>query len=113
MPTTQTPETEEHALPAPAKTQKLLPASTDPVKSNRGGTWRKIVLILVLLAAGVFAYFRIRDNKKEQADTQQKAVQQANRPVPVTVSPVQSRTMPIYLTALGTVTREGRMKFRP
>ena len=114
MPTTQnpetrnpeirTPETQEHALPAPAKTQRLLPASTEPVKSNRGGTWRKIVLALVLIAVGLFAYFRIRDNKKEQADTAQKAVQQANRPVPVTVTPVASKTMPIYLTALGTVT---------
>ena len=104
MPTTQTPETEEHTLPAPGKAQKLLPASTGPVKSKGGLSWRAIVLTLVLLAAGVFAYFRIRDNKKEAADTQQKAVQQANRPVPVTVSPVQSRTMPIYLTALGTVT---------
>ena len=100
----RTAETQEHALPAPAKAQKLLPASTEPVKSNRGGTWRKIVLALVLVALGLFAYFRIRNNKKEQSETAQKAVQQANRPVPVTVTPVASRTMPIYLTALGTVT---------
>ena len=103
MPTTETNETQEHALPA-AKPQKLLPASTEPVKSNRGGLVRKLILILVLLAAAVFAYFRIRDNKKEAASTQQKAIQQANQPIPVTVSPVASRTMPIYLTALGTVT---------
>lgn len=103
MPTTETNETQEHALPA-AKTQKLLPASTGPVKSGRGGLWRRVVLILVLLAAAVFAWFRIRDNKKEQAETTQKAVQQANQPIPVTVAPVASRTMPIYLTALGTVT---------
>ena len=106
MPTTQTPETEEHALPA-AKEQKLLPASagsTTAAAKRSGGPWRMIVLILVLLAAGVFTYFRIRGNKKEQADTAQKAVQAANKPVPVTVSAVASRTMPIYLTALGTVT---------
>ena len=103
MPTTETNEAQEHALPA-AKPQKLLPASTEPVKSDRGGLWRRIVLILVLIAAGVFAWFRIRDNKKQAADTQQKAVQQANQPIPVTVAPVASRTMPIYLTALGTVT---------
>ncbi len=104
MSTTQN-ETEEHALPAPPKTQKLLPASTGvPEKHSGVGIWRTIVLILVLAAAGIFAFFRIRDNKKEQAETQQKAVQQANRPIPVTVTAVQSKTMPIYLTALGTVT---------
>ena len=100
MPVNEQSELESHALPAPHE-QKLLPAPQKPA-STFG--WRKIVFALVLIAAAVFAYFRIKGNKKEAAATEAKTVQAANRPIPVTVSPVQSRTMPIYITALGTVT---------
>ncbi len=103
MPATESNDTTQHTLPA-GKTQKLLPASTGPVQSNRGGLWRKIVLALILIAAVAFAYYRITSNKKEAATTADKAVAAANRPIPVTVSAVASKTMPIYLTALGTVT---------
>ena len=106
MPLTQEPEQtaqsqqESHALPAP-HAQLLLPAPAKPA-STLG--WRKIVFVLLLIAAGVFAYLRIKGNKKEAAATEAKTEQAANRPIPVTVSAVQSRTMPIYMTALGTVT---------
>lgn len=91
-----------HTLPAPHE-QKLLPAPHDEKKS-RPFPWRKIVLLLLVLAAVAFAWWRIQGNKKEAAVTQARTEQAANRPIPVTVSAVQSRTMPIYLTALGTVT---------
>ena len=105
MPVNEQSEQEAPALPAP-HTQKLLPAphhDTVAEKASNFG-WRKIVFALVLLAAAVFTYFRIKSNKKEAAATEAKTVQAANRPIPVTVSPVLSRTMPIYITALGTVT---------
>ncbi len=40
----------------------------------------------------------------ERRQRKRRPRQAANRPIPVTVSAVQSRTMPIYMTALGTVT---------
>ena len=98
-----TPAAEEHTLPQP-KTQKLLPATTGPVQPRKGGSWRKIALVLFLLLAVGLIFWRVRSNEKTQATETQKATQAANRPIPVTVAPVASRTMPIYLTALGTVT---------
>ena len=81
MPTTETNETQDHALPA-AKPQKLLPASTGPVKSNRGGLWRRIILILVILAIVVFFFFRLRDNKKEAAETSRRPSSRPTSPSP-------------------------------
>ena len=99
MPVSESSEQEQHALPAPEE-QKLLAAP----KQDRGGMWRKLALVAVLVAAGLFFYFRIKSNKEEAAATEQKAAAAASRPIPVTVAPVASKTMPIYLTALGTVT---------
>ena len=109
MTTTETPQghepVETAALPA-GKTQKLLPAHAgDPVGQKKGGSsWRKLALVVFLLAVTALAIYIIRKNKQEQKETAAKAVQAANRPIPVTVSPVASRTMAIYLTELGTVT---------
>lgn len=93
---------EQQALPAPHK-QKALPAPATVVASN-GSLLRKLGLLLFLLACGAFGFYRYSNNKKEAAATQQKTEQAANRPTPVTVTPVVAKTMPIYLTALGTVT---------
>lgn len=106
-------ETEaEHLLPAP-KEQKLLPehAGAGPVgrpASGAGssmGSWlRKLAVLLVLLGAAALGYWKYTGNKKDEAAAADKTAAQANRAIPVTVAAVQSRTMPIYLTALGTVT---------
>src|SRR5258707_231133 len=50
------------------------------------------------------AAWKIRSNAKEQVSVQQIMAAQADRPTPVQVSSVQQKTMPIFLTALGTVT---------
>ena len=99
MPVTEQSEQDQQALPAP-NTQKALPA---PAR-NTGGLLRRVALILLLLAAAGFTWWRLSSNKKEAAATEAKTAQAANRPIPVTVAAVQSKTMPIYLTALGTVT---------
>ena len=86
-------------LPAP-KAQKALPAP-----AGYGSLIRKILLLVILLGAGTFAYIRIRDNRAETAATTQKtAAATANRATPVTTAEVVAKTMPIYNTALGTVT---------
>ena len=92
-------EHETVALPAP-HTQKLLPA---PPKQGRGRLWRVLGLIAILIAAAVFAVLRIKNNKAATAAEAQKATAAQNRATPVTVSAVQAKTMPIYITALGSV----------
>lgn len=71
----------------------------------RKGKWFRVLLYLVLICAVVFVVWRIYQNKQI---AQQQATQQAaalmGRPVPVQVTAVEQKPMPIYLTALGTVT---------
>ncbi len=96
----------EHVLPAP-KAQKLLPAPHDDkpaAKPGRGSLWRKLGLALLLLLVAAIVVYKIRANKKADAAETQKTAAAANRPIPVTVAPVGSKTMPIYYSALGTVT---------
>ena len=99
MPETLQREEQQHVLPAP-EAQKALP----PPSSGIGSLLRKIGLVVVLLAAGIFAYFRLQSNKQDTATAAAKTASAANRAIPVTEQPVASRTMPIYITALGTVT---------
>ena len=69
------------------------------------GSWlRRIILLALLLGVVGFSVWRIRSNNAEQAATADKQSQAANRPTPVLTSAVQSKTVPVYLTALGTVT---------
>jgi multidrug efflux system membrane fusion protein len=97
-------EHEQAALPAP-HAQKALPAPHEQgAPNNSGGWWRKVVLVLVLIACVAFGYSRIRGNKADANKEEQKTAAAANRAIPVTVAPVASKTMPIYFTALGTVT---------
>ena len=85
--------------PAP-NAQKALPAP----RGNRGGLLRKLGLLLVLIAITAFVVYRIRDGKATAAAEADRTAAAASRPIPVTVTPVVSRTMPIFYTALGTVT---------
>jgi multidrug efflux system membrane fusion protein len=80
------------------------PGSTEPKPASSGKLIRGILLAFVLIAAAFFIVTKLKANR---AEADQKAAQgdmDANRPVPVSVTPVLARTMPIYLTELGTVT---------
>jgi len=100
MPETLHREEEQRVLTAPKEQNDLLA----PPPSGVGSLIRKLLLLVILVGAGVLIYFRIQNNKKDTDAATQKTAQTANRAIPVTVSAVQSRTMPIYITALGTVT---------
>jgi multidrug efflux system membrane fusion protein len=94
-----------HALPSAAITDPAhqLPATTEEPRAK--GSWtRKIIVISVILAAIGIATWRIYVNQTETAVTNKSAAAAANRPTPVLVSLVQQKTVPVYLTALGTVT---------
>ena len=95
---------QEHSLPAPHE-QKLLPETTGGTPPPRTGSRvRKLLLLLFLVCAAGLAYWKYKGNKKEETATAAKTAAAANRPIPVGTTPVVSKTMPIYLTALGTVT---------
>lgn len=100
MPDSEAPVEDQHALPAP-RIQKALPA---PPSSRAGGLIRKLLLVLLVLAAAGFAYWKIKSNKQETEATTAKTQAAANRAVPVTVTAVATKTMPIFINALGTVT---------
>ncbi len=77
-----------------------LPAGEKPKRS-----WTRLILVLLVIAGVVgFVVYRIRSNKKADQQQAQGAAAMANRPVPVAFDVVQQRPVPIYLTALGTVT---------
>ena len=67
--------------------------------------WVRVVVYVVLAIALGFIVWRIHQNQQQAAANS--AIQAAalmGRPVPVQVTPVEQRPMPIFLTALGTVT---------
>jgi multidrug efflux system membrane fusion protein len=76
---------------------------TEP--SKKGNPWIRIIVFLALAGLVAFVVWRIYSNQQQAA---QSSVRQAqalmNRPVPVQVVPVVQQPMPIFLTALGTVT---------
>jgi multidrug efflux system membrane fusion protein len=104
MSSVETRDQEQQSATAPGAQR----TSTDSVGVSKGSSFgsiaRKVGLVVILAAAAGFTYWKIQSNNQEQADTANKATQQLNRAIPVTTATVASRTMPIYLTELGTVT---------
>lgn len=81
------------------------PSHSQPVAAKRKMGWVRPIIYLLLIGLVVFAVYRVYENKqagKAQAEKQASAL--LNRPVPVQAVPVDQRPMPVYLTALGTVT---------
>ncbi|MBB5341095.1 efflux RND transporter periplasmic adaptor subunit [Tunturiibacter gelidoferens] len=70
----------------------------------KGSSARKWIVALVIVAVVGAAVWKIRRNAREQNGVQMMMAAQADRPSSVQVSAVQQKTMPIFLTALGTVT---------
>ena len=83
-------------------------SSTEPAEPHKGSSFgsiaRKLGLVVIVVGASWFAYWKIQGNQQEIADTANKTSQQANRAIPVTTAAAVAKTMPIYLTELGTVT---------
>jgi RND family efflux transporter, MFP subunit len=86
-------------LPAAREPQLPLPEPEKP----KSGFRKWLVLLVVALVVGA-AVWKIRKNTQDQATQNQKMAGMLDRPTPVQTTMVQQRTMPIYLTALGTVT---------
>ena len=85
------------------------PQSLDmPPPSNpgvSGGIRRKLLVLLVISGVVGLAAWKIHSNLSEPvASKQGRRSGSGDRAVPVTAVPVQQKTMPVYLTGLGTVT---------
>jgi multidrug efflux system membrane fusion protein len=71
----------------------------------RKGSFLRILFYLVLVCALAFIVWRIHQNQLQTAaNTASQAAALMNRPVPVQVTAAEQKPMPIFLTALGTVT---------
>ena len=83
----------------------LLPEhASQPGGRGPGSKLRLVVVVLIILALTGFIVWRIRANNQAAASLAAKQAAAANRPTPVQVTPVQQKTVPVFLTALGTVT---------
>src|SRR5581483_667310 len=87
----------------PPPHQPALGAYAEP--PARKGSWIRGVVYLLLacaVGAGVWRIYRNQQQSKQYSVRQAAAL--LNRPIPVQVTPVEMRPMPIFLSALGTVT---------
>jgi multidrug efflux system membrane fusion protein len=69
------------------------------------GSWVRIVVYLVLATAvGLAAWYFYQNQQTTKKQNASQAAALQNRPVPVQVAATEQKPMPIFLTALGTVT---------
>jgi membrane fusion protein, multidrug efflux system len=100
MPSVQMSEQELRATAPPPEGQSALHAPEEP----SGSGWRKWIVMLVIVLVVGAAVWKIRSNSQEQELTAAQMEAAQDVPTPVQVAAVQQKTMPIYLTELGTVT---------
>lgn len=84
-----------------------VPSSVSPhePEPKKGGAVRVVIVAFVILAVVGGVVWKIRSNDSAQTTTNNRAnALAADRPQPVLVAAVVQKTMPIYLSALGTVT---------
>ena len=99
MPTEAVPESH---LPASAPFAPFDPSQPPPA---RRGSWVRVLVYLVLIGGLGFVVWRIHKNQQLGAqNSANQAAMLANQPIPVQVAGAEQKPMPIYLTALGTVT---------
>ena len=100
MPSVQMSEQEPRAALPPTEVRSEIPAPEEP----SGSGWRKWIVMLVIALVVGAAVWKIRSNTQEQQLTAAQMEAAQDVPTPVQVAAVQEKTMPIYLTELGTVT---------
>jgi membrane fusion protein, multidrug efflux system len=82
-----------------------LPISSDSQRPPGGHSiLLRIVGLIVVIGLGVVAWRIYQNQKQNAANGVSQAAALMSRPVPVQVTPVLQQPMPIFLTALGTVT---------
>ena len=82
-----------------------LPTLSDSEQpSPRHGAWLRIIGLIVVVCLGVVVWRIYQNQKQSAAASVSQAAALQSRPVPVQITPAQQQPMPIFLTALGTVT---------
>jgi membrane fusion protein, multidrug efflux system len=100
MPSAQMSEQELRAAIPPPEVRSASPAPEEP----SGSGLRKWIVVLVIALVVGAAVWKIRSNSQEQMLTAAQMEAAQDVATPVQVAAVQQKTMPIYLTELGTVT---------
>jgi multidrug efflux system membrane fusion protein len=95
---------QEPPVDKPASEPRRELGSQPSPEGPKGSAARKWIVLLVIVAVVGAAVWKIKANAKEEDSLQQILAAQAERPAAVQVASVQQKTMPIFLTALGTVT---------
>jgi multidrug efflux system membrane fusion protein len=103
MPAIESPEQETHTDRTPSGDGSPVSTPTESSGSNAGKIARKVALMVLLATAGILGYGKWKTNEQETDETTSKTTTAANHAIPVTAAAVVKKTMPIYLTALGTV----------
>lgn len=87
-------------------TESRLPATgaSHPEPGHKRTAVRIVVYLVLLGALGLIVWRIYRNQLQAAATSARQAAALQNRPVPVQVTPVEQKAMPVYLTALGTVT---------
>lgn len=93
----------EHETKPVLPAGKRLPTLPEPEQPERSA-FRKWIIFLVIAVVVGAAVWKIRKNTEEQASEGQRMSAMGERATPIQTVHVQQKTMPIYLTALGTVT---------
>jgi multidrug efflux system membrane fusion protein len=77
----------------------------EPQPSAHKGSWVRIIVYLALVAAlGLIVWKIYQNNQAAKSQASSQAAALMSRPVPVQTAAAEQRPMPIFLTALGTVT---------
>ena len=112
----ETPALPEHA--SPSSTGLPNDASQHPIVSEpRKGSWLRVAILVLLIGSAIaFVVYRIRTNHPQQAGGPggggRRGAGGANALTPVAFDLVTKRTIPISLTALGTVTAYNTVTLR-
>ena len=77
---------------------------SEPPQEQKSPIVRILVYVVIVALVGVAAWRIYSSHQAQQQQSVNQAAALQNRPVPVQVVPVEQKPMPIYLTALGTVT---------
>ena len=96
-------ELSEAGVARPAGTSPPGALAPEP-SSGAGGAIRKILVLLVIVLVVGAAVWKIRRNAADQQAENDRMAAQGDRPTPVLVSAVERKSLPVYLSALGTVT---------
>jgi multidrug efflux system membrane fusion protein len=89
------------------------PGGETPPAPRRRGWLRWVVLLVLLALGGLITWRTITAKQEERAAAARKQRAMANMAVPVQIASVQQRTIPIYLTGLGTITPYYTVKIIP